>query len=70
MNEMGRVISALDTAHQARKTQGVQSRPLLSLLLELDNGKYLTAHSRNRIVGDMTAFTMVGLRIVTCSDPC
>ncbi|RDB24995.1 Mediator of RNA polymerase II transcription subunit 12 [Hypsizygus marmoreus] len=56
MNAMGQIIFALDTAHQSWKARGIQSRPLLSLLLEFDNGRYLSMASRDRITTDITAF--------------
>lgn len=61
MNAIGNIITALDTAHQVWKVRGVQSRPLLSLLLELDDGRHLTDASRKNITADITAFTLVGI---------
>ncbi|KAF8070344.1 hypothetical protein FPV67DRAFT_1413891 [Lyophyllum atratum] len=57
MNVMGSIIAALDKAHQVWKARGIQSRPLLSLLLEFDGGKHLSDTSRNRITADITVFT-------------
>ncbi|KAG6920074.1 hypothetical protein DXG01_010142 [Tephrocybe rancida] len=51
------IVVALDKAHQAWKSRGIQSRPLLSLLLEFDAGKYLSDVSRDRITADITTFT-------------
>ncbi|KAF5386158.1 hypothetical protein D9615_002361 [Tricholomella constricta] len=56
MNAMGSIITALDKAHQVWKARGIQSRPLLSLLLEFDIGKHLNEASRDRITSDITVF--------------
>lgn len=62
MNVMQEIVLALDTAHQAWKTQGVQSRGLLSLLVEFDRDRqYLSATSRERIDSDLAHFTLVYL---------
>jgi mediator of RNA polymerase II transcription subunit 12 len=61
MNAIGTIITALDTAHQVWKVRGVQSRPLLSLLLEFDDGRYLSDVTRKHITADITAFTLVSL---------
>ena len=53
------IVQALDTAHQVWKLRGVQSRPLLALLIKFDNGRYLNEGSRERIVSDIAAFTLV-----------
>ncbi|GLB37302.1 putative transcription mediator complex subunit Med12 [Lyophyllum shimeji] len=57
MNAMGSIVSALDRAHQVWKARGIQSRPLLSLLLEFDGGKHLNDLSRTRITADIALFT-------------
>ena len=53
------IVQALDTAHQVWKLRGVQSRPLLALLIKFDNGRYLNEGSRERIESDIAAFTLV-----------
>ncbi|KAG6829453.1 hypothetical protein H0H92_004513 [Tricholoma furcatifolium] len=57
MNEICTIVAALDKTHQSWKARGISSRPLLSLLLEFDAGRYLGDVSRERIVTDMTIFT-------------
>ncbi|KAG6866656.1 hypothetical protein C0991_000766 [Blastosporella zonata] len=57
MNGMQVIVVALDKAQQVWKTRGIQSRPLLSLLLEFDAGRYLSTVSRERITADITMFT-------------
>ncbi|KAH0589220.1 hypothetical protein H2248_004982 [Termitomyces sp. 'cryptogamus'] len=57
MNEVRSIVAALDKAHQVWKARGIQSRPLLSLLLDFDDGKYLSNVSRERITTDVTMFT-------------
>jgi hypothetical protein len=59
MNIMESITFALDNAHQVWKVRGIQCRPLLSLLLEFDNGKYLNGVSRERITADVAAFSLV-----------
>ena len=53
------IVQALDRAHQVWKLCGVQSRPLLALLIKFDNGRYLSEGSRERIESDIAAFTLV-----------
>lgn len=53
------IVQALDTARQVWKLCGVQSRPLLALLIKFDNGRYLNEASRERIESDIAAFTLV-----------
>jgi mediator of RNA polymerase II transcription subunit 12 len=53
------IVQALDRAHQVWKLCGVQSRPLLALLIKFDNGRYLNEGSRERIESDIAAFTLV-----------
>ena len=53
------IVQALDAAHQVWKLCGVQSRPLLALLIKFDNGRYLNEGSRERIESDIAAFTLV-----------
>lgn len=60
MNIRRDIVLALDTAHQAWKTQGIQSRGLLSLLVEFDrDNSYLSPASRERIDSDLAHFTLV-----------
>ena len=61
MDAMGKITSDLDAAHQAWKVRGIRCRPLLSLLLEFDNGRHLSAASRERITADTAAFSLVSL---------
>jgi mediator of RNA polymerase II transcription subunit 12, fungi type len=54
------IVQALDRAHQVWKhICGVQSRPLLALLIKFDNGRYLDEGSRQTIESDIAAFTLV-----------
>jgi mediator of RNA polymerase II transcription subunit 12 len=60
MNVRQNIVLALDSAHQAWKTRGIQSRGLLSLLVEFDGDKlYLSPASRERIDSDLGHFTLV-----------
>lgn len=59
MDVMPTIVKALDTAHHVWKLRGVQSRPLLVLLMKFDNGRHLEESSRERIASDIAAFTLV-----------
>ena len=59
MDAMSTIVKALDKAHHAWKLRGMQSRPLLALLMKFDHGRYLNEASRHRIAADVAAFTLV-----------
>lgn len=59
MDMMPTIVKALDNVHQAWKHRGIQSRPLLALLIKFDNGRYLAEASRIRVSSDIAAFTLV-----------
>ena len=59
MDAIPAIVSALDNAYQHWKARGLQSRPLLGLLVEFDNGRHLAEGSRNQIMSDITAFMTV-----------
>ena len=61
MDAIPAIVSALDDAYQHWKARGLQSRPLLGLLVEFDNGRHLAEGSRNQIMSDITAFMTVSL---------
>ncbi|KAF6760086.1 hypothetical protein DFP72DRAFT_1031563 [Ephemerocybe angulata] len=56
MNSIPTIVQALNTAYQSWQAHGLQSRPLLGLLMEFDNGRHLAEASRNQILSDITAF--------------
>ncbi|KDQ49550.1 hypothetical protein JAAARDRAFT_42784 [Jaapia argillacea MUCL 33604] len=56
MNATGSICTALHTAHQFWRQQGIQTRALMTLLIEMDNGRHLDQASRDHVVGDLTAF--------------
>lgn len=60
MDEVSTIVAALDSAHQLWKQRGIQSRPLLTLITQLDNDRYLSAASRERNAADVSAFALVG----------
>ncbi|KAF8972899.1 hypothetical protein BDZ97DRAFT_2053658 [Flammula alnicola] len=68
MDVMPMIVKALDTAHQVWKLRGVQSRPLLALLVKFDNGRHLPEASRDRIASDIAAFTLALQPIVDRPD--
>ena len=59
MDAMADIASALLDAHQAWKARGVHIRCLVNLLLEIDDGKYLDAVSRQHVIEDAGHFAQV-----------
>ncbi|OBZ68162.1 Mediator of RNA polymerase II transcription subunit 12 [Grifola frondosa] len=57
MNIMKTVAAALFAAHQFWRARGVQSRALLTLLVEIDNDRYLEPGSREHIQTDISTYT-------------
>ncbi|ESK91038.1 rna polymerase ii mediator complex component [Moniliophthora roreri MCA 2997] len=52
------IIVALSSAHHVWKLRGIQSRPLLALLMEFDAGRYLTDALREEIANDIAVVAM------------
>jgi mediator of RNA polymerase II transcription subunit 12 len=61
MSATGTIANSLYAAHQVWKTRGLQSRDLLALLVEMDNGQFLDAAARAQVVNDIAAFTHVSV---------
>lgn len=61
MDVKGMIINALDSVHYSWKMRGIQSKPLLALLVEFDGGRYLSDVSREEVRTDLAAFTLVVL---------
>lgn len=59
MHSIPAITMALYNAHQMARARGIQSRALLALLLEVDNGRHLDASSREHVSADIAAFTHV-----------
>jgi mediator of RNA polymerase II transcription subunit 12 len=59
MNAMGSIAAALYTTHQVWRTRGIQSRPLLALLIDIDNGRHLDKGAREQVATDIAAFSQV-----------
>lgn len=53
------ITTALYSAHQIWRARGVQSRALLALLVEIDNGRHLDPSSREQVASDIATFTHV-----------
>jgi len=53
------VIEALHAAHQAFAANGIHSRPLAELLLELDSERYLSASDRQDVIEKSVALSQV-----------
>ncbi|KAJ3781694.1 hypothetical protein GGU10DRAFT_98188 [Lentinula aff. detonsa] len=58
MDVKGVIINALDFVHHSWKMRGIQSKPLLALLVEFDGGRYLSDASREEVRTDLAAFTL------------
>ena len=63
MDILPTIVAALDSAHQAWKVHGTQSRSLLLLLLKFDNNRYLSPTSRDQIMSDVASFELVSDKI-------
>ncbi|KDR75321.1 hypothetical protein GALMADRAFT_249351 [Galerina marginata CBS 339.88] len=68
MDVMPTIVKALDDAHHVWKLRGLQSRPLLALLMRFDGGRHLDGPSRERIASDIAAFTLALQPIVDQPD--
>lgn len=64
MNVIPSIVQALYDAYQTWKARGLQSRLLLGLLIEFDNGRHLREPSRSQIMSDITAFRTVSASVV------
>jgi len=53
------VVEALHTAHQTFAANGIHSRPLAELLLELDCERYLSANDRQDVMEESLALSQV-----------
>ncbi len=61
LNMMANITSSLYTAHVTWKSRGVQSRPLLNLLLDVDDGHHLEQAAREQVSADSSAFAHVSI---------
>jgi mediator of RNA polymerase II transcription subunit 12 len=57
MNVTGIITSALYSAHLLWRTRGVQTRSLLTLLVEMDHCRQLDSTARTQVENDIAAFT-------------
>lgn len=57
MSVTGTIASALYSAHLLSRTRGVQTRSLLTLLVEIDDGRQLDSAARTQVENDIAAFT-------------
>ena len=57
MNVTGIIASAHYSAHLLGRTRGVQTRSLLTLLVEMDDGRQLDSTARTQIEDDVATFT-------------
>ena len=53
------IVEALYTAHQSFAANGIHSRPLAKLLLELDGERYLSASDRQDVMEKSAALSQV-----------
>ena len=68
MNVMKAIASALYAANSACKARGMHSRVLLTLLLEIDNGRNLDPNSRKVIESEMMSYAQVCTSCVLSLD--
>ena len=59
MGVVGTIVGALYTAHQTFAANGIHSRPLAELLLELDGERYLSASDRQDVIEKSVALSQV-----------
>lgn len=59
MNARHALVAALYTAHTIWKAKGTQSRALVSLIVELDVGRFLETDARDTICTDIANFAHV-----------
>ncbi|KZT67178.1 hypothetical protein DAEQUDRAFT_673722 [Daedalea quercina L-15889] len=57
MNVMRNVAAGLYAAHQYWRGRGIHSRQLLSLLMQVDKGRYLEQAQRDQVTNDVSAFS-------------
>jgi len=53
------IVEALYTAHQTFAENGINSRPLAELLLELDNERFLSPNDRQDVIEKSEALSQV-----------
>ena len=63
LNVLKDIVSTLFQAHCTWKNRGVQNRALLSLMLQLDAGRYLESTAREQVLSDHSVFTHVSVII-------
>ena len=59
LNVIKEIVSSLFAVHCTWKNRGIQSRPLFSLMLQLDAGRFLEASAREQVSMDYSVFTHV-----------
>ena len=59
LNAMKDIVSALFNAHCTWKNRGMQNRALLSLMLQLNEGRYLEPAAHEQVLSDYSVFTHV-----------
>lgn len=59
INANATITTALYNTHQIWRARGIQSRGLLALLMQVDNGRHLHPASREQVAADISAFTLV-----------
>lgn len=59
MDVIDAIVTDLHNAHQLWKSRRIQSRPLLNLLVELDDSRHLDPAARSQILLDIHAYTLV-----------
>ena len=61
MGAMKNVAAGLYAAHQYWRGRGIHSRQLLSLLTQVDKGRYLESTQRDQVANDISAYSHVSI---------
>ena len=59
MNKMPEIMETVYGVHQAKKSRGEHVRPLVTLILDMDNGHYLDPTSKHLLVEEAAHYAQV-----------
>ncbi|KAI0344762.1 hypothetical protein BDW22DRAFT_1354912 [Trametopsis cervina] len=68
-SRMQEITNTLYSVHTVCKSRGVQSRPLMNLLIELDDGRLLNPAAREQVLSDFAAFVHALHPIIENPEP-
>lgn len=61
MNKLLDITGTVYAVHQARKTRGEHVRPLVALILDMDDGRYLDAICRQQLIEEVAHYKQVSV---------